>query len=588
MQTTAMNLPSVNGTESVRAENGESIDPSVAQEVLGRISSAPARSFSNELEDVPRTETKWSSIRNVVSDETKNGKKKWRTILVHKTKKQLLKASHDEILVTELEKKGTPRTAQRESKVGQELIESEKIYHHRLCILMDHFCVPICTFLKTRHTPDAAEKKAIDLVNTFFFSTISQIRDFTKELLDRLSAALNNDDPIGLVFIKYAPLLWVYYEYYEKIFIVRTSLQHFLEDSDFKELLHSLEAAPEAQDLGLDTFLQEPVQRVPRYKMLLARLLKETPLRYGVHHRSLTKAVRGVSTSLSRLNEHLKEEDMRVKIQELSREWDVSFESPNRMLIKSGLLSACSSRNGFAMIRKTKRHFLLFNDVIVQGKDRFIPALISQRWCFGLKECIVFDGTYIIDKWGTSNCATKAQSTAEIWREYSAKWATVRKSHVSPLSNYFIENGLPHDSSFVLGTPVASYHIKCGSSYEKINWVRVISEQISTHTLGRNSRFSQADQDHDGEVTLDEFKRWAKQHESMSSENAEKLFHLIDEDKNGIVGLEEFRNADIFAPAPTAAVVRSNSTSDVIAPDKTRPSRASSALETRPSNSVEF
>lgn len=45
----------------------------------------------------------------------------------------------------------------------------------------------------------------------------------------------------------------------------------------FAEFLEKARADPRSLGMGIDSFLMEPVQRIPRYRMLLEELLKYTP-----------------------------------------------------------------------------------------------------------------------------------------------------------------------------------------------------------------------------------------------------------------------------------------------------------------------
>ena len=117
---------------------------------------------------------------------------------------------------------------------------------------------------------------------TKLFSNIETLATVNSELHSHLNEVIhinwNENQSIGRVFLDMAPFLKCYTQYCN---FFEESNQTYAQLSEtntkFKKFLKKTLKAPECKNLGLDSFLIMPVQRIPRYILLLKDLLKHTP-----------------------------------------------------------------------------------------------------------------------------------------------------------------------------------------------------------------------------------------------------------------------------------------------------------------------
>ncbi|GAM19851.1 hypothetical protein SAMD00019534_030260 [Acytostelium subglobosum LB1] len=125
--------------------------------------------------------------------------------------------------------------------------------------------------------------------------------------------------------------------------------------------------------LDIQSLLIMPVQRIPRYELLLKNLLQNTnPDHLG--YEDLTKALASIREINAYINNNKKLQDNQdrvVTIRDQLKGCPNTFVNPSRRWIKEGVLNtACSSKkyNGMFMV-------YLFNDIIVLAK----PTLFSHK-----------------------------------------------------------------------------------------------------------------------------------------------------------------------------------------------------------------
>ena len=191
-------------------------------------------------------------------------------------------------------------------------------YYSRLSILVDCFAAPLTGFVEAECVNEAnlaVDGFTVEAVRSIF-ANISQIRDLTKTLLDDLTTALESPSgKIGPVFCRVAPFLRMYLTYYHgtppslsrganmvvvllpaaqaaaaarpdppffntppppppvlrgKAFPAgRSALEQLRTAPWAHAFLAACERQPACRGRGLRDFLIEPVQRVPRYEMLI-------------------------------------------------------------------------------------------------------------------------------------------------------------------------------------------------------------------------------------------------------------------------------------------------------------------------------
>lgn len=102
------------------------------------------------------------------------------------------------------------------------------------------------------------------------------IQSFTSKFLDELKEKVQNDDKlVGAVFIKYVPFFKCYTKYFADYEQSCALIKQLMKKPDFEAA--ALQQKKSSGGLDLESLLITPVQRIPRYKLLLSEILKHTP-----------------------------------------------------------------------------------------------------------------------------------------------------------------------------------------------------------------------------------------------------------------------------------------------------------------------
>ncbi|TSL97258.1 FYVE, RhoGEF and PH domain-containing protein 3 [Bagarius yarrelli] len=170
-----------------------------------------------------------------------------------------------------LEVKGSQSEAQKLFNIAQELLHTEEAYVKRLNLLDQVFC----TKLTEAGIP-------IDVINGIF-SNISSIYRFHNqfllpELQTRITQEWNTNPRIGDILQKLAPFMKMYGEYVKNfdpaMDLVNTWTQR---STHFKSVVQNIQKQDVCGNLTLQHHMLEPVQRIPRYELLLKDYLKKLP-----------------------------------------------------------------------------------------------------------------------------------------------------------------------------------------------------------------------------------------------------------------------------------------------------------------------
>lgn len=150
----------------------------------------------------------------------------------------------------------------------KELVATEKTYVGLLQLVVDVFIQPIRT-LKILCVDGGLKGQFLNWESFVFLH---------KTLLEDLSSADPSEVLVGKFFKLYSHSFKMYKQYLENFDDALTQRALLMcENKKFADLLASAQADPRCNGQGIESFLVTPVQRIPRYRMLLAELLKVTP-----------------------------------------------------------------------------------------------------------------------------------------------------------------------------------------------------------------------------------------------------------------------------------------------------------------------
>ncbi|XP_066257647.1 rho guanine nucleotide exchange factor 39-like [Euwallacea similis] len=301
-----------------------------------------------------------------------------RNILTSKTRKRVF-ACLDEI--KSKTEKETLNFSREKSLL--EIVNSEIKYVQQLETIINFFMKP------------AIERKLLKPDHyEILFGNINTIYDINKELLNKLDKGFDN---VANAFSKIAPFLKLYsvyaYEFRKSITILQNARSC---NPNFAKFVENQETRPEVQS-KLSALLIAPIQRVPRYKLLLNQLFQlSTP--EDKDFKLLRDCMDKIDEAASHINNVVEEQENAQRLLELQRylrSGDPNIIMPGRRLKKEGILHKMSTKqNGHS----EKLYVVLMNDIIMfnkmKSKDLIIGSL--KTYCIlPLNKCKV---TEILDK----------------------------------------------------------------------------------------------------------------------------------------------------------------------------------------------
>ena len=237
----------------------------------------------------------------------------------------------------------------------EEIINSEKTYLSQLEIIDEYFMKPI-------------QESGLLPQNVFanIFGDIPGIQQINKELLAAMEVST---EQIGKVFLDLAPYLKFYSTYANDFRDASRLVDEYTEKSKpFRQLLANQESRPEVQK-KLNSLLITPVQRIPRYKLLLDDIIKNTP-RYHPDKDNLTEARTHIDAVAWYINDQIKEHEhgrIMMDIQNSLQGGLPKIIKPGRKLIRQGNLMKVNRTGGG---HAQPRYVILFSDMLMYCKFR--------------------------------------------------------------------------------------------------------------------------------------------------------------------------------------------------------------------------
>eukprot|EP01087_Luapelamoeba_hula_P017914 TRINITY_DN569_c1_g1_i1.p1 TRINITY_DN569_c1_g1~~TRINITY_DN569_c1_g1_i1.p1 ORF type:complete len:808 (-),score=160.74 TRINITY_DN569_c1_g1_i1:172-2595(-) len=273
---------------------------------------------------------------------------------------------------------------QKESKyrteVSRELLSTEEYYLNQLRMVVEVFVLPLKKAAETgRPILSEAEIRAI-------FSTIEVIVRINTELLQQLKSRTRDWGPnqkLGDVFVKMADCFKIYTNY----------VQHFSEalkvvqECNKRSELFTDFCKKGFVDMGdplasLSSYLITPIQRIPRYQLLLKDLLKHT---WSDHpdFDDITLALDLITKTAVHVNEKQKEAENISKCisvqNSLSGKKIENLLDSSRRFVREGQLTEVVLEGKGKTIKMKKRWFFLFSDIVVRCELPNQKSTIKRR-----------------------------------------------------------------------------------------------------------------------------------------------------------------------------------------------------------------
>lgn len=270
----------------------------------------------------------------------------------------------------------------KRTKIREEMRSTEVRYVESLNILKDTYVIPLKK--KKKEDPHFIDPRTY----TNLVSNLEMLADFHETFLKDLQKNSNISNVI-LKYVDYFKMYTIYTNGYDKCL---KSLSEFRSNKDFSLFMEDVRKnLQERGNLDLMSYLIMPVQRIPRYVLLLRELKKNTPTEHQ-HYEELQEAIEKVQRIASHINESRREMENMSALLRLREtihglpEHLVLFE-PHRHLIKEAKMREIKIGGVFSTVKESDRIFYLFNDLLVWTTDAMKykghSSLAALEICWG-------------------------------------------------------------------------------------------------------------------------------------------------------------------------------------------------------------
>lgn len=264
-------------------------------------------------------------------------------------------------------------TSQR-TNVAREILETEQLYVRHMQDLVTYYRTPLLQMAKT-----AFEGLIPDIKD--MFGNIHMIIQVNEDLVTRLSDRMDkwsSTTLIGDILLSIVPYLKLYIEYGTNYQKALQTYNRLLDQISFANMLE-IQRANTLNNLSLDFLLIMPVQRIPRYNLLITELLKCTESDHP-DYQNLKNALELTKEVTEKMNETIRKTENLGKLAAASSK-GTGFKGlveAHRRLINE--VKVPCQIDG----KREKIHLYLFNDIIVWAtkadikKQTDISSLSSQ------------------------------------------------------------------------------------------------------------------------------------------------------------------------------------------------------------------
>ncbi|XP_063756838.1 FYVE, RhoGEF and PH domain-containing protein 4a isoform X3 [Eleginops maclovinus] len=250
-------------------------------------------------------------------------------------------------------------------KIASELLHTEKAYVARLNLLDQIFCTKLMEEANKGTFP-------VDVVKNIFSNIVSIHAFHSQFLLPDLEKRMGewaSTPRIGDILLKLTPFLKMYAEYVKNFEKAMELLKHWTDRSpQFKGIIQEIQSQEACGSLTLQHHMLEPVQRVPRYEMLLKDYLKKLP-QDDSDRQDSEKSLEIIATAATHSNSAIRKSENLKKLMEiyemLGEEEDIV--NPSNEFIKEGHILKLAARNTSAM----ERYLFLFNNMLLYCVPKF-------------------------------------------------------------------------------------------------------------------------------------------------------------------------------------------------------------------------
>uniref|UniRef100_A0A182J5D1 Uncharacterized protein n=1 Tax=Anopheles atroparvus TaxID=41427 RepID=A0A182J5D1_ANOAO len=263
----------------------------------------------------------------------------------------------------------------------REIRTSEESYLRQLDLLLEYFVTPL------RVNGFVTEK-----VHNQIFGQLDTIHNLSQELLKKLDDNLDN---VVRAFTNLGPFFKLYSVY---AFDYRNSLCTLQSLTDknptLKRYISNTECRPEVQT-KLISLLITPIQRIPRYKLLLQQVLFYTSPSDAAY-RPLLESIRLVEQSVSHINSVVEDHENTqrlITVQNALTNKTLKLVKPGRKILKEGILRKLKTDGS-----TSKKYCILMSDMFMYCRPlKDVDVLLTDSssiacsCIFPLKKCKIVE-----------------------------------------------------------------------------------------------------------------------------------------------------------------------------------------------------
>jgi hypothetical protein len=261
------------------------------------------------------------------------------------------------------------RARYKRNDIAREIISTEEVYVRRLGVLKNVFREEL-----QKLGPDLCPPNVLRTI----FSESEVIRLYNEVILQQLKERMqrwySSGQKLGDIFLKMTEYLKVYTAYVNNYNDAFNTLTTLMKNPRVQECLNNCRARPECEGLEISSFLILPVQRIPRYVLLLQDLFKHTPEGHP-DYEDLKKALEKMQTVADYVNEKKREaENLNAvlaiwhRISGMPPSYNLA--QPHRKYVRQGRLVEVKGLHGDALTKGSERYCFLFNDLLLVTKEK--------------------------------------------------------------------------------------------------------------------------------------------------------------------------------------------------------------------------
>lgn len=351
----------------------------IRQEIINMINLTELDFSKNQIMEIPNFE-KIRSLKKLNLDENPLlGSISQLLRTIHQRTKEQVIEKVEQITEEKIEEKSQENSGIINEKrffAVAEILESEKKYLKYLDFLK--------SFYHSFYNEEIEKELKISkekLIKTLP-NGLEDILKFNQELVTELSKIIDPKNKsqtinvcLGEIFIERSPYLKLYLNFISEYSECTLKIKEYSKDYPlFKEYLEKKSNEPDAYGLFLNSFLIMPIQRIPRYVLLLKAVLEYTPSNH-LDYEKLKIAITKVSEVSSYINSKMDEISSKNIAQQLTVELNLEFNS-KRLFFKEGNINekngnvySCYLFNDLILLRKSGLFGLLNQDIICKLSD---------------------------------------------------------------------------------------------------------------------------------------------------------------------------------------------------------------------------